>query len=53
MTPVGGAIVLAIVIVVVIPVAVIMTGAVVAALLGWSLRDNGEDGANPELVELS
>ena len=49
----GWAIVLAIVIVVVIPVAVIMTGAVVAAGLGWSLRNRGEEDANPELIELS
>ena len=49
----GWAILLAFVIVVAIPVAVCMTGAVVAALLGWSLRDNGEDGANEELIELS
>ena len=49
----GWVIVLAFVIVVAIPVAVCMTGAVVAALLGWSLRDNGEDGANDELIKLS
>ena len=40
-------------IVVIIPVAVLMTGGAVAALLGWSLKEEGEDGANPELVELS
>jgi hypothetical protein len=50
---VGWAIVLAIVIVFVIPVLVCMTGAVVAALLGWSLKNTGEEDANPELVELS
>jgi hypothetical protein len=50
---VGWAIVLAIVIVIVIPVLVCMTGAVVAALLGWSLKNTGEEDANPELVELS
>ena len=49
----GWTIVLAVVIIVLIPVAVLMTAAGVAFLLGWSLRDNGEDGANPELVELS
>ena len=53
MIAVGWAILLAFVIVVAIPVAVCMTGAVVAAILGWSLRDNGEDGANEELIELS
>ena len=49
----GWAIVLAVTIVIVIPVAVIMTGAVVAAVLGWSLRNEGEAGADEELVELS
>ena len=49
----GWVIVLAFVIVIAIPVAVCMTGAVVAALLGWSLRDNGEDGASDELIKLS
>ncbi|MET0904164.1 MAG: hypothetical protein ABWZ52_13055 [Acidimicrobiales bacterium] len=49
----GWAIVLAFVIVVAIPVAVCMTGAAVAALLGWSLKETGEDGASDELIELS
>ena len=49
----GWVILLAVVIVVAIPVAICMTGAVVAAILGWSLRDNGEDGANEELIELA
>jgi hypothetical protein len=53
MTGVGWAILLVFAIVVAIPVGVLMTSAAVAALLGWSLRDNGEDGANDELVELS
>ena len=48
-----GALIIAIVLVVVIPVAVCMTGAVVAALLGWTLRDNGEIDASDELIELS
>jgi hypothetical protein len=46
-------IVLVLVIVVAIPVAVLMTSAVVAALLGWSLKEEGEDGANEELIDLS
>ena len=46
-------VVLAFVIVVAIPVAVMMTGAAVAALLGWSLKENGEDGATQELIDLS
>jgi hypothetical protein len=50
---VGWTIVLAVVIVVLIPVAVCMTGALVAAVLGGSLRDNGEDGADQELIDLS
>ena len=49
----GWAIALVVVIVIVIPVLVIMTGAVVAALLGWSLKDNGEQDANEELINLS
>jgi hypothetical protein len=40
-------------IVVIIPVAVLMTAGAVAALLGWSLKEEGEEGANQELVELS
>ena len=49
----GWAILLAFVIVVVIPVVVLMTGAAIAALLGWTLKEDAEDGANQELVELS
>ena len=49
----GWAIVLAFVIVVVIPVAVCMTGAVVAFLLGWRLKETGEEDANAELINLS
>ena len=49
----GWVIVLAFVIVVAIPIAVCMTGAAVAVLLGWSLKEEGEDGANQELVDLS
>jgi hypothetical protein len=50
---VGWAIVLVFVIVIAIPVAVCITGAVVAALLGWSLKETGEDGADEELINLS
>jgi hypothetical protein len=53
MTDMGWAILLAVVIVIAIPMAICMTGAAVAAILGWSLRDNGQQGANEELVELS
>ncbi|MGH9227217.1 MAG: hypothetical protein ACRD07_00540 [Acidimicrobiales bacterium] len=41
----AGAILMAIVLVVVIPVAVSMSGAVLAALLGWSLKE-GADARN-------
>jgi hypothetical protein len=50
---VPGALIIAIVLVIVIPVAVCMSGAVVAALLGWTLRDNGEVDASDELIKLS
>ena len=38
----AGAILIAIVLVVVIPVAVCMSGAVAAALLGWSLNEDAD-----------
>jgi hypothetical protein len=53
MTAVSGAVIIVLVLVVLIPVAVIMTGALVAALLGWTLKESGEEGANDELIELS
>ena len=49
----GWAIALVVVIVIVIPVLVIMTGAVVAAILGWRLKETGEEDANEELIKLS
>jgi hypothetical protein len=49
----GWAILLAFVIIVAIPVAILMTGAAVAALLGWRLKEDGEEGANEELIKLS
>lgn len=49
-----GAIILAVVILIVIPVSVAMSGAVVAGLLGWALKDNGEaTHEGSELLELS
>jgi len=49
-----GPIVILVVLLVAIPVAVAMTGAVVAGILGWALRDNGESThEGSELVELS
>ncbi len=49
----GWAILLVVAIVIAIPVAVLMLGAAVAALMGWRLKEEGEDGASEELVELS
>ena len=46
-------IVLVVVLVVVIPVTVLMTGAAIAALLGWSLKEDGDEGASEELINLS
>jgi hypothetical protein len=49
-----GAIILAVIIIVAIPVSVAMTGAVVAAILGWSLKENGiETHQGSELIDLS
>ncbi len=49
-----GAIILAVLIIVAIPVSVMMTGGIVAAILGWSLKDNGEaTHEGSELVDLS
>ena len=49
----GWAIALVVVIVIVIPVLVIMTGAAVAMILGWRLKEEGEQDANEELIKLS
>ena len=54
MTPMLGAIILAVIIVIAIPVSVAMTGAIVAGILGWSLKENGvatHEGS--ELIDLS
>jgi hypothetical protein len=51
---VTGAIIVAIIIVVVLPVALMMSGTVVAGLLGWALKDDAEaryDGS--ELIDLN
>lgn len=37
-----GTVLIILVLVVVIPVAVMMTGAVIAAVLGWALKDDAE-----------
>lgn len=38
-----GAVIIVIVVVVALPVAYLMTGAILSAVMGWSLRANGED----------
>ncbi len=49
-----GAIIIAVVIFIAIPVGVSMTGAVVAGILGWSLKETVEDShEGSELIELS
>lgn len=49
-----GAVIILAILIVVIPVSVCMTGGVVAAVLGWALRDNGEAShEGSELVGLS
>lgn len=48
-----GAVIIVIVLVVVIPVGVIMSGALAAAVYGWSLKETVEsDHAGSELVDL-
>lgn len=50
----AGVVIIVLVLIVGIPVAVIMTGAVVAGILGWALRDNGEAvNAGSELIDLN
>jgi nitrogen fixation-related uncharacterized protein len=50
----AGAILMAIVLVIVIPVAVCMSGAVLAALLGWSLKEDADTrNAGSELIALN
>jgi hypothetical protein len=49
-----GAIILAVIIIVAIPVSIAMTGAVMAAILGWSLKANGEaTHEGSELIDLN
>lgn len=49
-----GAIILAVIILVAIPVSVCMTGAMVAAILGWALKDNSEQThEGSELIDIS
>lgn len=49
-----GAIIIAVVLLVAIPVSVAMSGAAVAGILGWALKENGEaTHEGSELIELS
>jgi hypothetical protein len=49
-----GAIILAVVILVILPVTVMMSLGVVGALLGWTLKDNGEaTHEGSELIDLN
>ena len=49
-----GPIIIVVLILVVLPVGMCMTGAAVAALLGWTLKDNGEaTHEGSELIDLS
>lgn len=49
-----GAAIIVVILIIAIPVSVCMTGAVVAGILGWSLKDNGEQThEGSELIELS
>ena len=49
-----GAVIIVLVIVVVLPVTYLITGGVVAAIVGWALKANGEDThPNSELTELN
>ncbi|MGQ0831412.1 MAG: hypothetical protein ACT4OV_07020 [Microthrixaceae bacterium] len=49
-----GTVIFLVILVIAIPVSVAMTGALVAGVLGWSLRDNGEvTHEGSELIELS
>jgi hypothetical protein len=49
-----GPILLVVVLLVAIPVSVMMTGAVVAGLLGWTLKENGEaTHEGSELLDIS
>lgn len=49
-----GAAILVAILIVVIPVSICMTGGLVAAILGWALRDNGDaTHEGSELIELS
>ena len=50
----AGAVIIVVVLVVLIPVAVIMTGAIVAGILGWALKESGDaTHEGSELIDLN
>ena len=50
----SGALIITIVLIVVIPVSVILTGALIAGILGWALKDNGDaTHEGSELIDLN
>jgi nitrogen fixation-related uncharacterized protein len=50
----AGGIVIAVVLVLLIPVSVSILGAIIAATLGWSLKDNAEqEHAGSELIDIN
>jgi len=49
-----GVIIISVVLLVIIPVGVCMSGAVISAILGWALQENGEaTNEGSELIELN
>ena len=49
-----GAIIIAVILLVLIPVGVCMSGGIIAAILGWALRDNAEaTHEGSELIDLN
>lgn len=49
-----GAVIIVIVVVVALPVAYLMTGAILSAVMGWALKANGEEThPNSELTDLN
>ena len=49
-----GALILAVLLVVLIPMSFIMSGAAIAGILGWALKDNGEaTNEGSELIDLN
>ncbi len=50
----SGALIITIVLIVVIPISVILTGALIAGILGWALKDNGDaTHEGSELIDLN